>query len=210
MDSFNNLVGGLDLKSVSGTFPGKGKNISDYAGPAGMLALLTAMFSSNASSSIRIVVYGMILEIVRRLSAWLYARLVVRAYSSSESLFAPPSRSGRYKLHADTIIEPKVSATFNQGDPVYEWVMLYLVIHSLPLPRFHKILTSLLSLPCFNRQKKASGKSPRTSTSQSSPHVGRTPSHPPRKSLASKPVRISCPSGRTRISSDGTDTGWML
>jgi hypothetical protein len=75
----------------------------------------------------RIVVYGLLLEMARRGFQWLYTRILIRmSHNISLCLI--------YSTY--NFPEPKVSATFTQGDPAYEWIMLYLVCRLLHFPLY--------------------------------------------------------------------------
>jgi hypothetical protein len=74
----------LDLSSLSST-RGRGGGGGSYAGAMGAFGLLAALFtqsSLNASGSVKIIVYGLLVEVARRVFQWLYARVLIRTCCS--------------------------------------------------------------------------------------------------------------------------------
>jgi hypothetical protein len=77
----------LDLSSFSSTRGrgGGGGGGGSYASAMGAFGLLAALFtqsSLNASGSIKIIVYGLLVEVSRRVFQWLYARVLIRTCCS--------------------------------------------------------------------------------------------------------------------------------
>jgi hypothetical protein len=79
----------LDLSSFSSTRSrgggGGGGGGGSYAGAVGAFGLLAALFtqsSLNASGSVKIIVYGLLVEVARRVFQWLYARVLIRTCCS--------------------------------------------------------------------------------------------------------------------------------
>jgi mitochondrial chaperone BCS1 len=84
----------------------------------GLSSLFAALFShAYLFDSAKLLILGSIIEAGRRLCQWLIERFRFREFSSCSLL--------RLYLHTPT--EYSMTAQFDEGDPAYEWIVLFLV-----------------------------------------------------------------------------------
>ena len=88
-------------------------------------SFFASMFQSNSYmvDSIRLFLLGTIIETGRRFCQWLIERFRFRQYKLLYSHDKKP------RLLTGSSVEYSITAQFNEGDPAYEWIILFLVCH---------------------------------------------------------------------------------